>query len=206
MSVKLTAAPASSGSFSSSHQWQINSPATVRTGSSAAVPRQNDDDNQASGMFSAVMGAFAAVLALASPAPSPVNQCVFARGYRISLRDGLLDPLISGQKVSLDEDPKSLLRRLKSGTKRIPFQNQGPWKGDDSDKRGDHVGTSGAAPEGGTPGEDMMVDQIPIADSVSSQTCSQFHCNLNPFCTRVTILQKSLISGSLTQFVTCPYP
>ena len=174
--VKLTAAQIAAGSISRSHQWEINSPATVRTGSSS---QQGVDHNgHAGGILTTVQGVYAAVLALVSPATFPVNQCVFARGYCISLRDGLFDMLISGQKVSANADPRTLLHRFRSSAKRTPFQKKGSQKEDDSGKPSGHVGKSVGARDG-TQEEDVIVDQIPIANGVCHLTCLHFGCGLN---------------------------
>jgi len=185
--VKLTADQVASGSVSRSHHWEINSPDIVRTGSSAEVPQQDIDYNRDSaGIISAARGAFAAVLALVSPTPCPVNQCVFARGYCISLRDSIFDALTSGHKVSLD-DHETILHRSKSSMKHIPFntKRKWPWK-EDNGKRDGHIGTSiGTAPRDETQEEDVIADQIPIFNGVCHRIFLPLCCGLKPFCNQV---------------------
>jgi hypothetical protein len=209
--VKLMAAQVASGSFSRSHQWEISSPATVRTGSSAVDLQQNLGHNQQStSMLSAARAVLGGVLAMVSPPHSPVNQCVFTRGYCISLRDGLFDSLITGHEVSLaDEvDPEAVLHHSKSSMKHIPFNAQSRWslrRKNDRASLGHSAGTSVDVSPRAEAQEDVDVDKMPIYKGVCPQICLHLGCELKFLCTRYTTPPRLSISGSLTLFVTHQY-
>jgi hypothetical protein len=170
VSVKLTAAQVVSGNLSGSHHWEINSPAIVRTGSSSQHDVSHDQNS--AGISSVARAVFSA-LDFVPPPHRPANQCVFTRGYCISLRDGVFDALISGQKVTLvDEVDPAMVHLSKSGTKQIPFNTRSSRFSLKRQKygrteSGGHAGTYTAAlQEDEAEAEDVIVDQMPFTNGV----------------------------------------